>query len=109
MQLTFNIVVEQKEGIHVATCLEMGLVATADNEEDLSPIMDKLIHRQLMFAIENENFQDIFHPADPEVWQRLSDAFAKAKARELRRSEERMTAKNWRSVAVTQTAYAIAC
>ncbi len=109
MRLTFNIVVEKKEGAHVATCLEMGLVATADNEEDLPAIMDKLIRRQVAFAIENDNLQDIFHPADPEVWRRLSDAFAKEKARAVRKSEERMTAKNWQSVALTQTAYAIAC
>jgi hypothetical protein len=107
MKLTFNVVVEKKEGVHVATCLEMGLVATADNEEDLSAIMDKLIRRQVAFAIENDNLQDIFHPADPEVWHRLSDAFAKEKARALRKSEERMTAKNWRSVDLSQTAYAI--
>jgi hypothetical protein len=109
MELTFNIVVEEKEGVHVATCLEMGLVATADNAEDLSAIMDKLIHRQVVFAIENDNLQDIFHPADSEIWHRLSDELAKGKAREIRKSEERMTAKNWRSVGLTQTAYAIAC
>ncbi len=109
MELTFNIVVEQKEGVHVATCLEMGLVATADNVEDLPAIMDKLIRRQVAFAVENDNLQDIFHPADSEIWHRLSDALAKEKAHEIRKSEERMTAKNWQSVALTQTAYAIAC
>ena len=109
MELTFNIVVEKKEGVHVATCLEMGLVATADNEQDLPAIMDKLIHRQIAFAIENENFQDIFHPADPKIWHRLSDAFMKEKARAIRKSEERMTTKKWQGFAVTQTAYAIAC
>src|SRR5258707_15822112 len=99
MKLTFNVVVEEKQGVHIATCLEMGLVATAGNEEDLAATMEKLIRRQVAFAIENDNLQDIFPPADPEVWHRLSDAFAKEKAREMRKSEERMTAKNWRSVA----------
>lgn len=108
MKFTFNVVIEQKEGVHVATCLEMGLVATADNEEDLPAIMGKLIHRQLTFAIENDNFQDIFHPADQETWQRLRDAFAKAKAREIRKSQERVTARNWQSVELNQTSYAIA-
>jgi hypothetical protein len=110
MTLKFNVVFEEKEGVHVATCLEMGLVATSDNADDLTAIMDKLIHRQLQFAIENENFQDIFHPADSEVWQRLSRAIVKEKAREVRKSEECVTSNNWqKGVAWTQTAYAIAC
>ena len=109
MEITFNVVVEQKEGVHIATCLEMGLVATAESVEDLPAIMDKLIRRQVTFAIENDNLQDIFHPADPEVWRRLSDAFAKEKARAIRKTEDRMTAKNWQSVLLTQTAYAIGC
>jgi hypothetical protein len=101
--LTFNTVFEEKNGVHVATCLEMGLVATADRKEDLSPIMDKLIRRQVTFALENDNFQDIFHPAD-QAWQYLRDALAKQKAHPERTSVEHVS-----GTRVTTTAYAVAC
>ena len=108
MELTFNVVVEKREGVHIATCLEMGLVATADNPTDLPSIMDKLITRQVIFALENENFQDIFHPAEPEVWQRVQEAFMNEKAKEIRKTEERVSAKDRATVALRQTAYALA-
>ena len=38
-----------KDGVHVATCIEMGLVATANRREDLTPIMDKLTRRRIIF------------------------------------------------------------
>jgi hypothetical protein len=104
MELKFNTVVEEMDGIHVATCIEMGLVATADRKEDLAAIMDKLISRQIDFALKNENFQDIFHPADL-AWQYLRDSIAKDKAREIRKSEERV---DGASVTLTNTSYAVA-
>jgi hypothetical protein len=88
MEFTFNYVVEEREGAFVATCLEMGLVATADKREDLPAIMEKLITRQVVFAIENENFQDLFHPADPAVWQRFQEAYLQEKAKEIRKTKE---------------------
>lgn len=102
LQLKFNTVFEEREGVHIATCIEMGLVAVADRKEDLSAIMDKLIHRQVSFALENDNFQDIFHPADMAA-QFLRDAIAKKKASEERTSMERIS-----GARVTNTAYAVA-
>src|SRR5208282_675384 len=103
LELKFNTVFEEKEGVHIATCLEMGLVATADRREDLLPIMDKLVRRQIAFALENDNFQDIFHPADL-AWQFLRDAIAKQKAHQERTSQEHIG-----GVRITNTAYAVAC
>jgi hypothetical protein len=108
MELTFNVVVEEREGVHVATCLEMGLVATADKPDDLPAIMDKLIVRQVTFAIQNENFQDIFHPAEPEVWQRVSDAYKQEKMQAIKNSHERLSVQNRAPVDLKQTAYALA-
>jgi hypothetical protein len=105
MELTFNTVFEEREGAHVAVCLEMGLVATADNKDDLSAIMDKLISRQLNFALQNQNFQDIYHPAD-QAWQYLRDAFAKQTAKEVRTNKERM---DGATINVVNTAYAVNC
>lgn len=102
LELKFHTVFEQKDGVHVATCIEMGLVATTDRKEDLAPIMDKLIRRQVEFALENNNFQDIFHPAET-AFQYLRDALAKKTIRQERASEERVG-----GTRVTNIAYAAA-
>jgi hypothetical protein len=102
LELKFHTVFEEKDGVHIATCIEMGLVAVADRKEDLSAIMDKLIHRQISFAMENDNFQDIFHPAEL-AWQFLRDGLAKKKFREERMNVERIS-----GAKVTNTAYAAA-
>jgi hypothetical protein len=107
MELRFNTVYEEKEGVFVATCIEMGLVATADRKEDLPAIMDKLIFRQVEFALENDNLQDIFHPADL-AWQFLRDAMAKDKARQVRKTESEAQV-NGAIVNLINTAYAVAC
>jgi hypothetical protein len=103
MQITVNIAIEDRDGTHVATCLEMGLVAVSDDLQDLHSKMEKLIHRQVTFAVQNENFQDIFHPAEPEVWQRLQEAFHSEKAKEVRKTEEDIS-----GYGLKQTAYALA-
>jgi len=103
LELKFNTVFEEKDGVHTATCIEMGLVAVADRKEDLSAIMDKLIHRQITFALENDNFQDIFHPAAI-AWQYLRDALAKKKASQERTNVERIS-----GARVTNTVYAVNC
>jgi hypothetical protein len=107
MEFKFNTVYEEREGVHIATCIEMGLVATADRKEDLTAIMDKLISRQLTFALENNNIQDVFHPAEM-AWQYLRDAIAKQKARQVRKSESEERV-DGATVSVINTAYAVTC
>jgi hypothetical protein len=102
LELKFHTLFEEKDGVHIATCVEMGLVATADRREDLAPIMDKLVRRQITFAMENNNFQDIFHPAD-QAFQYLRDALAKKAVRQERTSEERVG-----GARITNIAYAAA-
>jgi hypothetical protein len=107
MELKFNTIYEEKDKVHVATCIEMGLVATADRKEDLPAIMDKLINRQVRFALENDNLQDMFHPAEL-AYQFLREAMAKEKAKDVRRTEsaERV---DGAPVNVINIAYAVNC
>jgi hypothetical protein len=107
MEFKFNTVYEEKDGVYIATCIEMGLVATADRKEDLPAIMDKLVFRQVKFALQNDNLQDIFHPADI-AWQYLRDAMAKDKVRQVRKSESEEQV-DGATVSVINTAYAVAC
>lgn len=107
MEFKFTTVYEERDGVFVATCIEMGLVATADSKEDLPGTMEKLISRQLSFALENENLEDIYHPAD-HAWVYLRDLMAKKKARQVRKSQSEQHV-DGTIFNVTNTAYAIAC
>lgn len=73
-QLNFNVLIDEQDGIHVAHCLEMGLVAVSEDVEELPGIMSKLIIRQVEFALKNDNPSDIYHPAPVEVWRKFQIA-----------------------------------
>lgn len=67
----FDILIEQQSEGFVAHCLQLDIVAVADDKEQaLKDIVD-LIQTQLTTAIENDNLDNIFHPAPAEVWGRL--------------------------------------
>jgi hypothetical protein len=80
----FTIFVEQINGCNVAHCLEMGLVAVNQDRDELFSIMNKLIVRQLQFALENENPADIYHSAPPDVWNRFGECMAQAQRQGVR-------------------------
>ena len=84
-QFTFNVLIDKQEGIHVAHCLEMGLVAVSEDVEELPAIMSKLIVRQVEFALSNNNPSDIYHPAPLEVWQKFRIA-----KQEVERTQKRL-------------------
>jgi hypothetical protein len=77
-KFTFNVLVEEQGGVHLAHCLEMGLVAAGDDCDEVVTTMGKLIYRQLQFALENDNPSDIYHAAPDEVWQKFRQAVASA-------------------------------
>ncbi len=108
MNFTVHVFIEEREGACVATCLEMGLVATADNAEELPRIMEKLITRQFTFGLENNNPSDIFRPAEPDVWERFRHAMRKEKGREIRKIERPMHVKDWSDLELSQISYAAA-
>jgi len=92
MKFTFNIFTFSEAGTNVAYCMEMGLVATNDDSEELIPTMEKLIRRQLQFALENDNPSDIFHPAPDEIWEKFRQAIAQS---EQSKAERPLTAGHW--------------
>jgi len=87
LQFTFHVLIEETEGVHVANCLELGLVATADTREDLPSIMAKMITRQVQFALSNNNFDDIYHPAPAAVWQKFQNALAQEGTEEIEQTQ----------------------
>jgi hypothetical protein len=71
MEFCFTVFVERSEGHNIAHCLEMGLVAVHEDRDELLNTMNKLIVRQLLFALENNNPADIYHSAPADVWGRF--------------------------------------
>jgi hypothetical protein len=107
MEFTFNIHTERADGAYVAYCLEMGLVATSDDPTMLPSIMSKLIHRQVEFALQNNNPADIYRPAPPEVWERFRAA-RKQRAEVEERIQRKVHIKDWPTFTLGQASYAAA-
>jgi len=106
-QLTFNVLVEQAEGAYVAHCLETSLVATSLDQRDAVAKMQKLIVRQVEFALKHNCLPAIFHPAPNEIfekWTRL-----KVGSANLDRSQSPVRVDDVGGFCINQAAYAAAC
>lgn len=81
--LAFNALVKFEDGLWVAHCLELDIVATGDSPEAAIDDIKSLILAQVSCALSNENMDYLYHPAPAEVWQeyRTAKAFT-AKNRE---------------------------
>ena len=105
LNFTFHVMVDQHEGNLVAHCLEMGLVATHCDRDELFATMNKLIIRQLQFALENDNPADIYHSASPEVWERFRACVA-AQQQPPERLQKPVRVVGWPTVMFNQVSYA---
>jgi hypothetical protein len=101
-QFNFNVLIDEQQGIHVAHCLEMGLVAISEDVEELPAIMSKLIVRQIEFALKNDNPSDIYHPAPLEVWQKFRNA-----KREIESTKKSLSI--WPGLTLGQEYVAVGC
>jgi hypothetical protein len=106
MTFNFTVFVEETEGSRVAHCLEMGLVAVHQDEDELISVMSKLIVRQLQFALENDNPGDIYHSAPPDVWTRFRFRVSKQEIRP-ERSQKPLQVNGWPTVLCNQDSYAL--
>ncbi len=102
---TFHVMIDEQQGMHVAHCLEMGLVAVHTDTDELVSIMTKLIVRQLQFALENDNPADIFHSAPPEVWARFRTRIAQQEP-SPERLQKHVHATGWPTLLFNQVSYA---
>ena len=100
---TFNVLVENADGVYVAHCLETGLVATSEDASELPHKMVKMLVRQVEFALRNNNPADIFHPADPDVWERFFAARSMPES-----TQKKIHVENGGSIVLKQNAYAAA-
>ena len=92
-EMTFNILAKKEEGMVVAHCLELDIVATGNTIKEVKKEMENLILTQVDYAFSDDNLDNLYHPAPVEVWEafykckkqtekrlRLKSAFKKKKA-----------------------------
>lgn len=60
--LSFNILVKEEDGLYVAHCLELDIVATSEDIERVQKEMVDLIAAQVDYAFSNENLDNLYHP-----------------------------------------------
>ena len=66
--MTFNILFKEEDTC-IAHCLELDIVATSRTIECVEADIMSLITAQIEYAFENNNLENLYHPAPPEVWK----------------------------------------
>jgi hypothetical protein len=63
-----NILIKKEDGMFVAHCLELDLVAVADSRDQARRECVALICAQIEYAFAHNNLQNLYHPAPQDVW-----------------------------------------
>lgn len=67
--MTFNILIKKEGPLYIAHCLELDIVATADNSDQAEKDILDLIDAQVDYAFTHNNLDYLYHPAPQEVWK----------------------------------------
>ena len=67
--LIFNILIKEEDEVFIAHCLELDIVATADSTGQAQKDIIALVCAQVDYAFSNNNLENLYHPAPPEVWK----------------------------------------
>lgn len=81
ISISANILIKKEDGIFVAHCLELDVVATGNSYEEAQRECVSLICAQIEYAFAHDNLDNLYHPAPPEIWAE----FFSCKAQEERR------------------------
>jgi hypothetical protein len=66
--MEFRVLLFKKDDVYVAHCLELDIVATSSDIEDVKADISSLIETQVAYATENCNMENLFHFAPQEIW-----------------------------------------
>lgn len=64
----FKVLVVYEQSLYVAHCLELNLVATARTYRSAMDDLRAVVKTQVLYAIENENMEYLYHSAPQKVW-----------------------------------------
>jgi len=68
LSVSANILIKEEDGLFVAHCLELDIVATGDSMDQAQRECVALICAQIEYAFAHDNLSNLYHPAPPEVW-----------------------------------------
>jgi uncharacterized membrane protein len=63
-----------EDGVFVAHCLQLDLVATAETDKLAFDYIKDVIKTQIRYAVANNNFDHLFRPAPKGIWNMLGTA-----------------------------------
>ncbi len=67
--MIFNILIKEEDGLFIAHCLELDIVATASNVDQAQKDIIALVCTQVDYAFSNDNLDNLYHPAPKEIWK----------------------------------------
>lgn len=81
LAMTFNVLIRTEDKICIAHCLELDIVTTADTEDQAQKDIISLISAQVDYAFSNDNLENLYHPAPPEIWDEFFSCKEQTKER----------------------------
>lgn len=67
--MAFNVLIKKSDSDFVAHCLELDIVATGRDLDEVLADMGDLITAQIDYAFSNDNLENLYHPAPADVWK----------------------------------------
>jgi predicted RNase H-like HicB family nuclease len=64
-----NVFIKKVDGIFIAHCLELDIVATGSSLEEVKKEIWELVMAQVSYAFSNDNLSYLYHSAPKEVWE----------------------------------------
>ena len=87
ISIAVNILIKEEDGMFVAHCLELDIVAVAKTLDQVQEEIISLIRAQIDYAFSNNNLDNLYHPAPKEVWAELK------KCKELQEKKYKLESK----------------
>jgi predicted RNase H-like HicB family nuclease len=69
LSINLSAIIYKEDGVWLAHCLELDIVAEGKNVEDACRSLVSLCDLQIKTAVEQDELQSIFRPAPPEFWK----------------------------------------
>jgi hypothetical protein len=64
-----NIFLKKEDGMYVAHCMELDIVAVANTADQAQEELISLVCAQIDYAFSNDNLDNLFHSAPVDVWE----------------------------------------
>ena len=71
--MKFSILLKKENELFVAHCLELDIVASGKDVDQVRTDIIDLVKAQVSYAFSNDNLDYLYHPAPPEVWKKFYD------------------------------------